>query len=117
MNQQTVERTDNQLLSAYINGKLSRAEKDALVERLGREPHLAGRLEFMRASDIAEEAVLSTIYEKPRLPSVIRLIETTQPESLPEKIAALTAPYFQRTVGIAAGVTFVLGFLLGGLFI
>lgn len=117
MNQQTVERTDDQLLAAYITGHLSNTEKDDLIERLGREPHLAGRLEFIRASDIAEDAVLSTIYDKPRLPSVIRLIETTQPETVPEKIAAMTAPYFQRTVGIAAGVTFVLGFLLGALMI
>lgn len=117
MNQHTVERTDRQLLSDYINGHLSSVERDELVDRLGREPHLAGRLEFMRASDIAEDAVLSTIYDKPRLPSVIRLIETTQPETIPEKLAAMTAPYFQKTVGIASGVTFVLGFLLGGLFI
>jgi hypothetical protein len=117
MNQQTVERTDAQLLSAYINGNLPTQEKDLLIERLGREPHLAGRLEFLRASSIAEDAVLSTIYEKPRLPSVIRLIETTQPETLPEKIAAMTAPYFQKTVGVAAGITFVFGFLLGALMV
>ena len=42
------------------------------------------------------------VYDRQKLPSVIRLIETTQPETIAEKIAAFAAPYFQPTVGIAA---------------
>ena len=104
---------DDDLLSAYIHGELSGTEIDDLIERMAQEPHLAGRLEFMRASELAEDAVLSRVYDKQKLPSVIRLIETTQPESIPEKIAALAAPYFQPTVGIAAAVALVIGLLLG----
>ena len=53
----------------------SYAETDEVIERLGQEPHLAGKLEFMRASDLAENRVLSSVYDEQRLPSVIRLIE------------------------------------------
>ena len=108
-------RTDDELLAAHIHGQLSGVETDELIERLGQEPHLAGKLEFIRASELAENKVLSSVYEEQRLPSVIRLIETTEPESLSERVAAFLAPYFQQTVGIAAAVAFVVGLLLGGL--
>lgn len=104
---------DQALLHDYVQGKLSGREIDDLIERLGREPDLAYRLEFIRASDIAETTVLSAVYDEQRLSSVMRLIETTQPETVTEKIAAYIAPLFQRTVAIAAGVAFFLGFLLG----
>lgn len=115
MTTKTTTKTDDELLAAYIHGQLSGVETDELIERLGQEPHLAGKLEFMRASDLAENRVLSSVYDEQRLPSVIRLIETTEPESLSEKIAALLAPYFQQTVGIAAASAFLIGLLLGGL--
>ena len=66
--QESVERTDDELLSAHINGKLSGVETDALIDRLGREPYLATKLEIMSASDLAEDTVLSKVYEDPRLP-------------------------------------------------
>lgn len=115
MTTETTIRADDQLLSAYIAGNLPGLEVDDLIERLGREPHLAARLEFMRASDLAESTVMSSVYEEPRLPSVIRLIETTEPETTQERIATLVAPFFQRTVGIAAAAAFVAGVLIGGL--
>ena len=115
MNTNTRTRTEDELLADYIHGQLSGVEIDELVERLGQEPHLAGKLEFMRASDLAEQTVLSSVYDDQRLPSVIRLIETTQPETVSEKIAAFVAPYFQRTVGIAAATSFLVGALFGGL--
>lgn len=114
MNTETTTRTDDELLADYIHGQLSGVETDALIERLGQEPHLAGRLEFMRASELAEQTILSGVYEEQRLPSVIRLIETTKPETVSEKIAAALAPYFQQTVGIAAAVALLVGLLLGG---
>ena len=115
MRDESVPRTDDELLSAYIGGRLSGVESDKLIDRLANEQHLAERLEFIRASDVAERAVLSTVYDKQKLPSVIRLIETTQPESFAEKIAAFAAPYFQPTVGVAAAAALLVGLLLGGL--
>ena len=81
------------------------------------EPELAAKLEFIRASDLAESTVLSSVYDEPRLSSVMRLIETTQPETITEKLAALVAPYFQKTVGIAAAAAFVAGLLFGAVLI
>ena len=115
MKNDSVVGADDDLLNAYINGKLSGAESDDLVDRLAQEPYLAERLEFIRASNVAEDAVLSTVYDRQKLPSVIRLIETTQPETVAERIAAFAAPYFQPTVGVAAAAAFVIGVLLGGL--
>ena len=103
-----------ELVSAVIEGDLDVALSVPLVLEY-ESALLRNCSRGQRASDVAEDAILSSVYDRQKLPSVIRLIETTQPESIPEKIAAFAAPFFQPTVGIAAAAALLVGLLVGAI--
>lgn len=112
---------DNEMLSAYLDGELSRAEADAMAKRLAREPDLAERLETLRSVDHAAVAAFRAVDERPIPARILDLIGEDEQDrhgdvSGTGNVVQLRKPaivrLFQTPVAIAASVALVAGFFL-----
>ncbi len=107
--------TDDELLSAYIDGELPNGEADALTERLAAEPELMQRLEALRSADGAVRDVYAAIEKTPLPASVLGLFDESQSETPAGNVIAFPARgmrrFFEVPVAIAASLALVAGFL------
>ncbi|HSD68010.1 MAG TPA: hypothetical protein VLB07_00595, partial [Woeseiaceae bacterium] len=111
--------TDDERLSAWLDGELPRGEAMRLEERLAAEPPLARRLERMREAGRKAQQAFHAIDETPLPQSVLDLLKDDGADRLQDtegaKIVRLQprAPrFFQVPVAIAASVALVAGFLV-----
>lgn len=115
MTDTTQKRTDDELLSAYIDGELPQHEADALSKRLAGEPALMQRFEALRATDAAVREVYAAIDKTPMPDSVLELFDKPKPEQQPDNVVAFpgrfVARFFEAPVAIAASVALMAGFL------
>lgn len=119
MKDEIVLTTDDELLSAYIDGELPDDAADALTARLASEPQLMQRFEALRGADAAVRDVYAQI-EKTAMPaSVLDLFDTSQPEARAENVVAFPARgirrFFEAPVAIAASVALMAGFVIANL--
>lgn len=115
-----IEDRDDELLSAYIDGELPRAEADELERRLGREPALTARLEALRAMDRATAAAFHAVDEQPLPARVLELLGEVEEEPrasnvVPLRRAGGPREFFRLPVALAASIALVAGLWLGGL--
>ena len=119
MNQPTIENhTDDEVLSAFIDGELNAVDADRLTERLAREPALLKRLEALRSSDEATRAMYAAVDQQPIPQAIMDLLQTDAPltSGVPDNVVAFPPQgwrrFSQAPVAIAASVALVAGFLM-----
>ena len=121
MNTET-DMTDDEQLSAYIDGELSLDATTALTARLAQEPQLLKRLEQLRKADDAQRDLYAALAEQPLPQAVVDMLSNEGAESkgdlAGDNIVAFPprgpAAFLQVPVGIAASIALVVGFLVGG---
>ena len=110
--------TDDELLSAYLDGELPADGAEKLEARLAREPALAARLEALRGTGDMAREFYSALDDKPMPASVTRLLETRD-EDVPDNVVPfpvrVVRQFAQAPVAIAASVALVAGFLMNDL--
>lgn len=115
MTDTTDKRTDDELLSAYIDGELAEHEADVLSARLAEDPSLMQRFEALRATDDAVREVYKAIDATPMPAAVLGLFESPQPKAKADNVVAFPARFIERffeaPVAIAASVALMAGFL------
>ncbi|MEQ8204790.1 MAG: hypothetical protein RIA65_01340 [Woeseia sp.] len=110
--------SDDELLSAFIDGELSTAAADELSERLTLEPALLQRLEALRSSDDATRAVYASLDEQPMPQAVLDLLDVADSRAVGETNNVVAFPargwrrFAQVPVAIAASVALVAGILV-----
>ena len=108
---------DDIALSAYIDGELPDVERQALQERLLREPALARRLELLRGADADALRLYAAIDKRPMPQGVLDLLARA-----PQSGNVIAFPrrgvrqFLQVPVAIAASVALLAGFLVANLF-
>lgn len=114
--------SDDEALSAWLDGELPQAEADRLTERLASEPALAHRLEAMRSADGQVRDAFAAVDDAPMPQSVLDLLQLEQ-RSAPAQDAAsnvvpfprrMVQPFLQAPVAIAAAVALAAGFFVSG---
>lgn len=112
-------RSDDELLSAYIDGELADDETERLTARLAAEPGLAGRLEALRSSDEATRRLYEQLDERPLPDAVLELLEEPENDAadnvVPMPLQA-ERRWFAPPVALAASVALVAGVLAGNYF-
>jgi hypothetical protein len=111
---------DDELLSAYLDSELPRAEADDLARRLAREPALSARLEELRAMNRAAAAAFRVFDERPMPRRVVELLGGDETEARASDVVPLRQPptlgqFFRLPVALAASVALIIGLWLGGL--
>lgn len=112
--------TDDERLSAYIDGELGRAEAELLGRRLAAEPALARRLEQMRAADLTAQRAFHAIDETPLPRRLLDVVEAGEGRGAERMSASNVVPlpargarrFLQMPVAIAASVALAAGFLV-----
>jgi anti-sigma factor RsiW len=121
------ELSDDELLSAYVDGALSDESRAALQSRLERDPELALRLAGLQLADDAVRHFYPAAIDEPLPPAVAELLGTAR-DSGPSELIDLTARRAARAgtssadssavtpmrwAALAAGVALAIGFGLG----
>ncbi|MBT8100615.1 MAG: hypothetical protein KJO82_12740, partial [Gammaproteobacteria bacterium] len=110
-----IDTTDDEQLSAYIDGELTDAEVATLVTRLANEPALVKRLEAMRSGDQAVRAVYESLERVPLPDGVTQLLDIKDGESGDDNVVTFRRRGMPRLANfgyaIAASVALVAGFL------
>ena len=118
MTEKSIGKTDDELLSAYIDGELPHGEADALRARLAQEPGLLQRLEAMRDADDTLREVYGAIDRAPLPEAVLKHFDEPAPVAQADNVAAFPERGLRRflhaPVAIAASVALVAGFLVAG---
>jgi hypothetical protein len=113
--------SDDELLSAYIDGVLPAPQREALARRLQREPGLASQLERLEQANRAVHAAYATAADEPLPQSVLDLLDGTEQAMRPTAdVVDLGARRpvppprsFPWPAALAASVTLALGIALG----
>jgi anti-sigma factor RsiW len=121
MNEWT-DRTEDELLGAYLDRELPRDVTEALTERLAREPELVRRLGRLRDADVAARETYAAIDRLPMPQRVLDLLDSDAAGSAAGKPASNVVSlrpgglrrYFQMPVALAAGLALVAGFFIAG---
>jgi hypothetical protein len=121
MNEWT-DRTEDELLGAYLDRELPGDVAEALTERLAREPELVRRLGRLRDADVAARDTYAAIDRLPMPQRVLDLLERDTAGSGAGKPASNVVSlrpgglrrYFQVPVALAAGLALVAGFFIAG---
>lgn len=117
------EYSDDEALSAWLDGELPQAEADRLTERLASEPALARRLEAMRSADGRVRDAFAALDDVPMPQSVLDLLPQEQPAAPPQDVTSnnvvsfprrIVQPFLQAPVAIAAAVALAAGFFVSG---
>ena len=111
---------DDELLSAYLDGELPRAEAEELARRLAREPALSERLEELRTMNSAAAAAFRAFDERPMPMRVRELLGEDEAEGRPSNVVPLRQAhrlgrFLQLPVALAASIALVAGLWLGSL--
>lgn len=109
---------DDELLSAYLDGELPRAEAEELARRLAREPALSERLEELRTMNAAAAAGFRAFDERPMPKRVLELLGEDEAEGnnvVPLRRTHGPGRFIQLPVALAASIALVVGLWLGGL--
>lgn len=118
--------TDDERLSAWLDGELPHDEAKRFEQRLAAEPALARRLERLREADRKAQQAFHAIDGAPMPQGVLDLLQDDDadrlqqsPDASPKaqvvELRPRTARFFQMPVAIAASVALVAGFLVRGL--
>ncbi len=116
------EYSDDEALSAWLDGELPQAEADRLTERLASEPALANRLEAMRSADGRVRDAFAALDDVPMPQSVLDLLGKEHSRA-PARDAGSNVvsfprrtlqPFLQAPVAIAAAVALAAGFFVSG---
>lgn len=116
------EHSDDEALSAWLDGELPQAEADRLTERLASEPALARRLEAMRSADGRVRDAFAALDDVPMPQSVLDLLGQDQPSAPAQDAGSnvvpfprrIVQPFLQAPVAIAAAVALAAGFFVSG---
>lgn len=116
--------SDDELLSAYIDGELPAAESEQLTERLAKEPALVRRLEALRSADERTRDLYAALDRAPMPQSVLDLLNApeggTADAPAADKVIRFPARpltrFFELPVAIAASVALLAGLLLADVF-
>ena len=110
-----IHKSDDELLSAYIDNELPDEEAGALDERLGAEPELMRRLEALRAADAAVREAYAQIDRTPLPASVLDLFDDARPASKADNVIAFPTGgirrFFEAPVAVAASIALAVGFV------
>ena len=111
--------SDDERLSAWLDGELPDVEAHRLEERLAAEPALARRLERLRQSDHAAQHAFHAIDGSPMPSAVLDLLRDEDAdrsrdaqEASVVRLRPRAPRFFQVPVAIAASVALVAGFLV-----
>jgi negative regulator of sigma E activity len=109
------EKSDDELLSAWLDGEMTSDEADRLAERLANEPVLARRLDAMRAGDEAVRRVFATLDETPMPEAVLQRLQAAgdAPENVVPFPARGARRFLQLPVALAATVALAVGLVIG----
>lgn len=120
--------SDDELLSAYVDGALSDERCTALQSRLERDPELALRLAGLRLADDAVRHLYPAAIDEPLPPAVAELLSTARDSGGPSEVIEFAARRAGRTgtstgdsgaftrsrwAALAAGVALAIGIGLG----
>ncbi|HET6629435.1 MAG TPA: hypothetical protein VFG91_06650 [Woeseiaceae bacterium] len=111
---------EDELLSAYLDGELPRAEAEELTRRLAREPALSERLEELRTMNRAAVAGFRAFDERPMPKRVLELLGENAAEGTAGNVVRFRqlprlGEFFRLPVALAASIALVAGLWLGGL--
>lgn len=111
---------DDELLSAYLDGEIPRAEAVELERRLAREQVLSERLEALRAMNHAAAEAFRMFDERPMPKRVLELLGENETEGEADNVAPFRhlprlGRFFQLPVVLAASIALAAGLWLGGL--
>lgn len=112
-------KTDDELLSAYIDGELDAGDGERLTARLAAEPELAERLAELRCADEATRRLYARLDEQPVPAAILDLLGDPDTGSADNVVAMpVRARYkwFGPPVALAASVALVAGVLAGNFF-
>jgi negative regulator of sigma E activity len=111
--------TDDERLSAWLDGELPRGEAKRVEERLIAEPALARRLERMREAERKAQHAFHAIDATPVPQTVLDLLKNDRADRSQEargahvvSLRSRVPRFFQVPVAIAASVALVAGFLV-----
>jgi len=111
--------TDDERLSAWLDGELPRGEAKRVEERLIAEPGLARRLERLREAERKAQHAFHAIDRTPMPQTVLDLLKNDQADRSQEargaqvvRLRSRVPRFFQMPVAIAASVALVAGFLV-----
>lgn len=111
--------SDDERLSAWLDGELPPDEAKRLEERLAAEPVLARRLERLREADREAQHAFRAVDGTPLPQAVLDLLQDGDAERSREaqnvqvvRLRPRAPRFFQVPVAIAAGVALVAGFLV-----
>ncbi len=107
--------TDDNLLSAYVDGELAADESLKLEQRLPQDSQLQARLDAMRAADAATRKLFAEVDAAPMPDAVLQLLE--REPAKPDNVVAFPergiARFLQMPVAIAASMALAVGLLVG----
>lgn len=123
MNEPT-DRTDDEWLSAYLDGELSPEEADRISERLAAEPELLQRLEALSSANEDVRQAFERIDDIPLPEAVRQLLDPSNAgaEAVRDKSNMVPFPtriarsLWQPPVALAASVALIAGLLIAGVF-
>lgn len=111
--------TDDEWLSAWLDGELSRDEAERLEQRLTAEPELARRLERLREADRKAQLAFHAIDGTPMPQAVLDLLKDENAgrsqkaqDAQVVRLRSRAPRFFQMPVAIAASAALVAGFLV-----
>jgi hypothetical protein len=109
-------RTDDELLSALLDGAISPEDAARLEQRIQREPALRARLDVLERANTAVRDAYAGVVDEP-LPQ--QLLELVEEHTAPDNVVPLTArASFTRRLwteptALAAGIALMIGVALG----
>jgi len=112
-----MEKSDDVLLSSFVDGELTEHELRELERRLDRDSQLQTRLDAMRAADAAIRKLYAEVDRAPMPDAVIQMLN----RGTPEKSNVLAFPrrgvgqFLQMPVAIAASIALVVGIMVSEL--
>lgn len=112
-----MDKSDDELLGAYIDGELAGRQLQDLEARLQEDAGLSARLAALRAADRATRELYAEVDRAPMPDDVLALIEKGQNEgsnivAFPQRAIRR---FFEWPVAVAASVALLAGFLLSDL--
>jgi hypothetical protein len=114
--------SDDEALSALLDGALTGSESERLLQRIAREPALAARFAELERADQAVRGAYRGIVDEPLPRDVVNLLAEDRAESAGGKIAADVVPFAARArpprgpllpLAFAAGIALAVGIALG----